>query len=404
MKAAVEAVVVGSDGRGSDFLHLTVPAAPAGGLTGWLVGALRAAIGDGRLPGGARLPPTRVLSGELRVSRGVVVEAYQRLTDEGLLTARTRSGTTVADGPAGRDRLLLAPPPPNLLGGDRPLSSVSSVPLLPLASAGWPGVDIDLCPGVPDLAAFPRAAWLAAERAVLIDATEADLGYGDPRGHPRLRRELSGWLARTRGVRADPDAVLVVAGVAQALALLAQTLHRRGHTAIAVEDPGSRGARDELTHWGLTPVPVPVDGDGMDIDALTATGLELAVVTPAHQFPTGVVLAPARRRALLDWAAGGRLVIEDDYDAEHRYDRAPVPGLQPAAPGRVAHTGSTSKTLAPGMRLGWLVPPPHLYDDLVAARHASDLGSPAIAQLTLARLLASGVYEGGLNPWVHRVG
>jgi GntR family transcriptional regulator/MocR family aminotransferase len=228
---------------------------------------------------------------------------------------------------------------------------------------------------------------------VLATAGAADLGYGDPRGNPRLRAELAGWLGRTRGLRVAPDGVVVVAGVAQALALLAQVLRERGTTAIAVEDPGSRGAREELAYWGLDPVPVGVDELGLDVAGLAATGVGAAMLTPAHQFPTGVVLAPARRRALLAWADAGGLVIEDDYDAEHRYDRVPVPALQALAPDQVAHTGSTSKTLAPGMRLGWLVPPPRLLADLVVAKHASDLGSPALPQLVLARLLATGEYD-----------
>jgi len=246
---------------------------------------------------------------------------------------------------------------------------------------------------VPDLTAFPRAAWLRAERAVLDQLTASDLGYGDPRGSAALRTELAGWLARTRGVRADPNDIIVVAGVAQSLALLAQTLRGSGADAVAVEDPGSRGARDELTHWGLRPVPIPVDGQGLHVDELARSGLQTALLTPAHQFPTGVVLSPQRRRGLLDWARAGGLVIEDDYDAEHRYDRAPVPALQASAPEHVAHTGSTSKTLAPGMRLGWLIPPSHLHADLVDAKHASDLGSPALPQLVLAHLLASGAYD-----------
>ncbi len=250
--------------------------------------------------------------------------------------------------------------------------------------------ELDLSPGVPDLSAFPRAAWLRAERAVLASASAADLGYGDPRGSERLRTELTGWLARTRGIRAQPDAILIVAGVAQAMALLAQQLRAAGISRIAVEDPGSRGARDELAHWGLRPVPVPVDEHGLDVAALARIGAPAVLLTPAHQFPTGVVLAPPRRRALLDWAAAGGLVIEDDYDAEYRYDRAPVPAVQASSPDRIAYTGSTSKSMAPGMRLGWLIPPPRLYADLVTAKHASDLGSPALPQLVLAQLIASG--------------
>jgi GntR family transcriptional regulator / MocR family aminotransferase len=344
---------------GTDFLGL-VP--PGRDRTGWLVAALRAAVADGRLPAGSRLPPTRTLAGDLGVARGVVVEAYRRLGDECLVTARTGAGTVVA----------VAPTP-------RPVRHLATEP---------EPVEIDLAPGVPDLAAFPRAAWLRAERAVLGTVTTADLGYGDPRGNLRLRTELAGWLARMRGLRAAPDELIVVAGVAQSLALLAQTLVARGTGAVAVEDPGSRGAREELEHWGLTTVPVPVDDRGLVVSGLST--VDAALLTPAHQFPTGVVLAPDRRRALLDW---GGLVIEDDYDAEHRYDRAPVPALQAAAPDRVAHTGSTSKSLAPGLRLGWLVPPPHLHADLVAAKYASDLGSPALPQLVLAHLLATGDYD-----------
>jgi GntR family transcriptional regulator/MocR family aminotransferase len=195
-------------------------------------------------------------------------------------------------------------------------------------------------------------------------------------------------------VRATPGDIIVVSGVAQALALLAQWLHAHGTTVIAVEDPGSRGSRDELAYWGLAPVPVPVDEHGLQTSALAGSGLRAALLTPAHQFPTGVVLAPQRRRELLDWAAAAdAVIIEDDYDAEYRYDRAPVPALQAAAPGRVAYAGTTSKTLAPGLRLGWLVPPARLHSGLVEAKHAADLGSPVLPQLVLARLIATGELE-----------
>jgi GntR family transcriptional regulator / MocR family aminotransferase len=178
--------------------------------------------------------------------------------------------------------------------------------------------------------------------------------------------------------------------VAQALGLLAQTWYASGTTAVAVEDPGSRGARDQLAHWGVRGVAAPVDDEGVRVDTLTEP---VAVLTPAHQFPTGVVLSPSRRRALLAWAAGGGLIVEDDYDAEHRYDRSPVAALQGSSPDHVAYTGSVSKSLAPGMRLGWLVAPRRMQDDLLAAKHATDLGNPALPQLVLARLLASGDYE-----------
>ena len=365
---------------GTDFLQLDPAAAPARGLTDWLTAAVRAAVLDGRLTAGDRLPATRTLAADLGIARGVVVEAYQRLVDEGLVAARPGAGTVVLP------RSAAVPP--------RPAVATPAGPVRLPVPTDRPLLDgeIDLSPGVPDLAAFPRAAWLRAERAVLRDAAAADLGYGDPRGSARLRGELAGWLGRTRGLQVAPEQVLVVAGVAQALALLAQTLRSRGAVTIAVEVPGSRGAREEFVHWGLRPVGVPVDAEGLVVPALPA--VPAVVVTPAHQFPTGVVLSPARRRELLAWARdGGGLVVEDDYDAEHRYDRAPVPALQPSAPAHVAHTGSTSKTLAPGMRLGWLVAPAGWDADLVAAKHASDLGSPALPQLVLAELLRSAEYD-----------
>ena len=371
---------------GADFLQLSPAAAPVRGLTGWLADAIRAAIIDGRLQAGAPLPATRLLAGDLGVSRGVIVEAYQRLADEGLVSARPGAGTRVL----GVSRLAPRRRPAEVRPAEvRPgLAGQPGPALLPHR---WRArAEIDLSPGVPDLSGFPRTAWLRAEKLVLEQASVVDLGYGDPRGSQQLRTELAGWLARTRGLRADPDDIIIVTGVAQALALLARVLRDLGD--IAVEDPGSRGARDELAYWGLRPVPVPVDEHGLRVEALG--GLRAVLLTPAHQFPTGVVLAPRRRRDLLDWAAGvNALIIEDDYDAEYRYDRAPVPALQASAPGLVAYAGSTSKTLAPGMRLGWLIPPGQLHADLVEAKHASDLGSPALPQLVLARLIASGDLE-----------
>ncbi len=385
---------------GADFLQLTPAAAPVRGLTGWLAGAIRAAIMDGRLPAGAPLPATRLLAGDLGVSRGVIVEAYQRLADEGLVSARPGTGTRVlrvsrpAQAPA-RPPAATGPLPPGPLPpGPLPPGPLTPAGPLPVPPHGRERAEIDLSPGVPDLSGFPRAAWLRAERRVLEQASVADLGYGDPRGSQSLRTELAGWLARTRGLRAGPGDIIVVTGVAQALALLARVLGARGLTEIAVEDPGSRGARDDLAYWGLRPVPVPVDEHGLRVGELARGRARAVLLTPAHQFPTGVVLAPQRRRDLMDWAAAaGGLVVEDDYDAEYRYDRAPVPALHASAPGLVAYAGSTSKTLAPGMRLGWLIPPGYLHADLVEAKYASDLGSPALPQLVLARLIASGELE-----------
>jgi GntR family transcriptional regulator / MocR family aminotransferase len=363
---------------GADFLQLDPAAAPSRGVTTWLADAVRAAIIDGRLAPGAALPASRTLASDLGVSRGVVVEAYQRLKDEGMVSSRRGAGTTVVSRFNSAERTVVRQP--------YQVRGFTPVPRRWRADA-----EIDLSPGVPDLSGFPRAAWLRAERAVLAHADAADLGYGDPRGSEPLRRELAGWLARTRGLRATPDDIIIVAGVAQALALLARWLCLHGMTDVAVEDPGSRGTRDALRYWGLRPVPIGVDADGLCTAELAANAVRAVTLTPAHQFPTGVVLAPHRRRALLDWAAATEgLIIEDDYDAEFRYDRAPVPALHASAPDRVAYAGTASKTLAPGIRIGWLIPPGHMHGDLVTAKYASDLGSPALAQLVLAQLIASG--------------
>jgi GntR family transcriptional regulator/MocR family aminotransferase len=356
-----------------DLLRLRPADAPPKGLTAWLADSLRAAIAAGRLAPGDRLPATRLLAADLRISRGVVVQAYQRLADEGLATARTGSGTIVTGRPA-RQRPAV--------DRRRTLDELR----LPLSTPD--GIDLNLAPGVPDLSAFPRTAWLRAERTVLDRVTDSDLGYGDPGGVPRLRAELIGYLARTRGVRAEADDVVVTAGVAQGLALLARVLTRDGITELAVEDPGSRGAADQLTHWGMRTRGVPVDHEGLQVSGIS--DVETVLLTPAHQFPTGVVLSPERRRQLLAWPG---LIIEDDYDAEHRYDRAPVAAIQGSAPDRVAYLGSVSKSLAPGMRLGWLIAPRRMQSALLAAKHATDLGNPALPQLVLAELLASGDYE-----------
>ena len=353
-------------GRGADFLQLD-PASARRGIGDWLTTALRDAVADGRLSPGVRLPATRTLAGQLGISRGVVVDAYRRLADEGLVGGRRGGGTTVLTTP-------------------RPAAPVSAEP--PPARAA-----VDLRPGVPDLSAFPRQAWLRAERTALARTPDAALGYGDPRGTVELRTALAAWLARSRGVRADPSAIMVVGGVAQGLALLAQVLVQRGVHTVGYEDPGSRGTRDQLQRWGLQLAPVPVDDLGLDVDALARTGVDAVFVTPAHQYPTGVVLAPERRRALLDHARTDCLVIEDDYDAEHRYDRAPVAALAALAPEHVVYLGSVSKTLAPALRLGWVVAPPQVREELVVRKQWSDITSPALGQLALAELITSGGFE-----------
>ncbi|MFE4632600.1 PLP-dependent aminotransferase family protein [Streptomyces sp. NPDC056773] len=396
MDRSKESTIKGSEtAAGSDFLQLDIGRAPAGGRTDWLADRLRAAIADGTLAVGSRLPASRVLAAELRVSRGLVTEAYQRLAETGQVAGRGRAGTVVVAAPVTERPPRARPAGP---GSTSPATSPAG-PFTPGPRGGL--VDalraapcrIDLSPGAPDLTAFPRTAWLQAERRVLAELTPADFGYGNPQGAPALREAIVGWLALNRGIRAAPDEVVVVAGVAQALGLLAQVLRAEGVRRVAVEDPGSLGARQQLEHGGMEILPVPVDGGGIDTAALAAGPAQAVVLTPAHQFPTGVVLDGERRRELLGWAAAGGVVIEDDYDAEHRYDRAPVPALRALLPEAVCYTGSVSKLLAPALRLGWLLVPPRRLEAVIEAKRYADLGNPVLAQLVLARLMASGELE-----------
>lgn len=354
---------------GSDFLQLDPTDVPRGQRTGWLAERLRAATGRGTLPVGSRLPATRELAGELGFARGTVTEAYQRLIEEGLLVTNRGGGTTVAARPTPAS----------------PRSSRPAPDLIP------PDDLIDLVSGVPDLSAFPRTAWLRAEQRILERADSRQLGYAPAQGVPELRTELSGWLARSRGVEATPDRIVITGGVTGALSLLYQVLGTHADPVVAIEDPGADGNRRILDHWGCPTVGIGVDADGLDVEELASTAADAVVLTPAHHYPTGVVLSAERRRALIDWAADrDGLIVEDDYDAEYRYDRAPVRAMQSLAADRIAYTSSLSKTLAPALRLGWLVVPERLLDLVVERRWALDLGAPALPQLVLAELLGNG--------------
>ncbi|WP_244871565.1 PLP-dependent aminotransferase family protein [Catellatospora sp. TT07R-123] len=333
-----------------------------------LVGALREAIAQQRIAPGTRLPSSRDLAADLGLSRGLVVAAYEQLTAEGRLVSRRGSGTAVAPAP---------PPAPAVAGEPAPVP---------------PGRVAPLRPGVPDLGMFPRAAWRRAYERALATAPDADLDYTDPAGVPRLRSELASYLGRVRAAQTGADGVVVTTGAAQALSLLGRVLAARGLTEVGVEDPGSAGIRGHLLAHGLSLRPVPVDGQGAVVSALGS--VRAVFVTPAHQFPTGVVLAPGRRAELIAWARRtGGLIIEDDYDAEFRYDRDPVGCLQGVAPDVVALVGSASKALAPGLRRGWLVPPAGWLDAVRQAKSDADMGGSALEQLAFAELLASGGYD-----------
>ncbi|MGW0969841.1 MocR-like pyridoxine biosynthesis transcription factor PdxR [Streptomyces sp. NPDC002516] len=331
---------------------------------------LRDAIRTGRLGAGERLPSSRALAGELGLSRGLVQDCYAQLQSEGYLVTRVGSATRVAAGahvppaPASRDRAA-----PRLIA--------------------------DFRHGVPDLGSFPLADWLWATREAARAMPTADLDYGDPRGSSALREVVAGYLRRVRAAAADPERTVVCSGYAQGLGLTLRCLALAGVRVVAYEDPGGPAtASAAAAAAGLRAVPVPVDEDGVDAGALDATGARAVIVTPAHQWPTGVVLAPGRRIALIEWAMRrDAYVIEDDYDAEFRYDREPVGALQGLAADRVVSIGTVSKSLAPALRIGWLLCPPALTVPLTEAKRLADRGSPALDQLALAKLIESGRHD-----------
>ncbi|WP_327289127.1 MocR-like pyridoxine biosynthesis transcription factor PdxR [Streptomyces sp. NBC_01198] len=343
--------------------------------------ALRAAVRDGRLAPGTRLPSSRVLAHDLGLARNTVADAYGQLVAEGWLTARQGSGTTVAARPAVPLRRPVPPPQ------DRPRIAPSDVVPHP---SGLPYV---LWPGSPDLSSFPRTAWLRAARRALTAAPNEAFGYGDPRGRPELRAALAGYLARVRGVRTDPDHLVICSGYTQAVGLLARALYARGARSAAVEAVGLPDTPTVLRANGLDPVPLPVDADGARVADL-GPGVPAVVLTPAHQFPLGVRLSPERRTAVVAWARStGGIVVEDDYDGEFRYDRQPVAALQALAPDHVVYAGTASKSLAPALRLAWLAVPPHLLDAVVREKRLADHLSAVIDQLTLAEFISSGAYD-----------
>jgi GntR family transcriptional regulator / MocR family aminotransferase len=326
---------------------------------------LRELIRDGTLPSRARLPSSRALAGDLGVSRRLVVEAYAQLLAEGYLVSRQGDGTYVA-------------------------AVAEASPSSTSPQERRRALRFDFFPGAPDLASFPRSLWLRAQREALRTAPASSFGYPDARGAQRLRGALAGYLRRVRGVVVEPDAIVVCAGATQGLALLGRALRRLGIGEMAVEDPGLPPHRAVLAYAGLRVRGVVVDEQGLRLDGLDAP---VVLCTPAHQCPTGVVLSPARRSELLAWARRGGIAIEDDYDAEFRYDRAPLGALQGLAPDRVVYLGTTSKTLSPGLRLGWLALPPALLDAVVEAKTLDDFGSATIDQLALAWLIETAAYD-----------
>ncbi|MDX6396208.1 MAG: GntR family transcriptional regulator / MocR family aminotransferase [Streptosporangiaceae bacterium] len=333
-----------------------------------LEAALRDAVQAGRLPPGARLPSSRALAADLGIARNTVADAYGQLAAEGWLAARTGSGTWVTQ------HRVATPESPGVSQPD-------------VVHPRY-----DLRPGVPDLSAFPRRAWLTAARKTLSAVPDHVLGYPDPRGLPQLRMALADYLARARGVTVSPGRIVVCAGFAQGLALLCQVLRERGARTIAMEASGHPAHRHLAEAHGLRPVSLPVDAGGAVPDGLGAA--DAVLLTPAHQFPLGVTLQPQRRRAIVEWVVDtAGLVIEDDYDGEFRYDRQPVGAMQALAPEHMVYAGTASKSLMPGLRLGWLVLPAPLLDEVITAKESAGCLTSSLDQLTLAEFISSGAYD-----------
>ena len=334
---------------------------------------LREAIRSGRLGSGERLPSTRELARQLGVSRGLIVDCFDQLRAEGYLRTRPGSATRVS--------ATTKPPSP-------PPSTESAAP-------APPSLVVDFAPATPDLACFPRTEWAKSVTEVCRGSPTASFGYEHPRGSQGLRTVLASYLGRVRGAAAHPDGIVITTGFAQGLNLALTALSANGVDRVAFEDPGyDETGRRACAYANVELLPVAVDEHGLRVDSLAATGARAVVVSPAHQWPTGVVLSPARRLALAHWAATtGGWIVEDDYDAEFRYDREPVGAVQGLVPQRVVYIGSASKALAPTLRLGWILCPADLADQISELKHRMDRGSPGIEQLALARMIESGRFD-----------
>lgn len=348
--------------RANLTLPITIDRTTPVGLSVQLQSALRDLILRGGLPDGSRLPPSRVFAPQLGVSRNVVLDAYSQLRHEGLLVARTGDGTRVSY----RAGASAAAP-------DRRRRR------------------FDLHPDVTDLAAFPRLAWVGALQATLRELPDRALGYGSPRGIRELRVQLAAYLARTRGAVADPDSIVVCEGLMAAVGLLREALDVRRVAVPRVSYPALAAALQRPgppTGW------LDVDRQGAVLDALPGGRGCAAVVQPAHHYPLGGTMPGERADQLVAWARGrGSLILENDANAEVFHDGLGPAALQGVAPECTVLMGSVSRTLAPGLRMGWLVAPPELARSLGRLRARTDPGPPVIDQMAFARFIADGAFD-----------
>jgi GntR family transcriptional regulator/MocR family aminotransferase len=328
---------------------------------------LRRAIQQGRIAPSTLLPPTRLLAQDLGVARSVVVDAYAQLTADGYLDTRQGSGTRVR------------------------ATAITEATHQSRAESSSPTVY--LAGGLPDPALFPRTEWVRAYRRAMDTLPKDQLGYSGARGVLRLREVLSDYLGRVRGVSSDPDRLVITSGLTQALVLLCRALRAHGVKEIAVEDPCFGFHREAIVKVGLRPVPIPIDVDGLDVSQLARYDVGAVLLSPAHSYPMGSVLSASRRVALIEWARRrDGLIVEDDYDAEFRYDRAPIGALQGLAPEHVAYAGCASKTLAPALRLGWIALPGWLVDAVGHQKLFDDVGTTSLEQSALAEFIDIGAF------------
>ncbi len=348
-------------------LLLAVDHSRPGSMSRQVADQLRTAIQSARLAAGEHLPSTRVLAQDLGVSRGVIGRVYGQLAAEGYVSLRQGASPTVRD--TVRFNATVARPPD-----------------------GRPKVVYNLQPHRPEVATFPLQPWLRAVRESLQQARAADLGYIEPSGLWDLRVEVANYLSRARGVLAHPERMLITAGSTHSLSLVSRVLARRGQMMMAFENPSHHVIRTVAANAGQTLLAAAVDEQGIRPDSLE--GADSVFVAPAHQFPTGVALAPARRTQLIEWAGEtGSWIIEDDYDAEFRYDREPVRAIQGLAPNRVIYVGSTGKTFAPALRLGWMVLPEDLVDDVSQELWSNMLHVSGLDQLAFRTFLRRGDFD-----------
>ena len=369
-------------------LALSLPSRGSRQLLRALHGQLRAAIVDGRLKPGLRLPPTREMASAYRVSRNTVVAAYDLLLTEGYLTAQRGAGTFVAAAlPRKRDAKRVAAEP----GTDRRLSPFwrATTPL-PASSSG-PAPSFDFRMGTPDIKAFPFEIWRRLYGRALRALAKSPPRSENPQGRERLRVAISSHVSFTRAVACGPEDIVVTSGAQQAFDLLARVLVTPGRTTVAVENPGYPPARLALAAAGARLAPVPVDADGMVVSKLPRHARVISV-TPSHQFPLGSVLSTERRVALLDFARrNGAVIVEDDYDGEFRFSGRPLDALQTLDRDEsVFYVGTFSKSLFPAIRVGYIVAPSWARPALMAARQSAEGPHSIVAQEALADFITEG--------------